>query len=378
MKKITTLMIVLAGSLYCQAQELASWTAAPSNPWNQTWAPTTTASNVTVSNFTRGPQTNASGSSASGGWGGSGGWSTAPEDGNLNGCFYFTIKATSGYRVSLSGIPVIATRRSGQGPTGATILYSINGGASYTTIGTISTTSSSGAGSNSSNSTIGDLSAIGDLQNVPATTSITIKIVPSSGNNWYIMATGGGFVLNGAATPMPLPVTLRAFSARYADGKALLSWETAMEENVAHFEIERSSDALSFTQAGLVKAANIPAGNLYHYAEAGEAGRQYYRLKTVDRDGRYSYSKVIPLVLPEPGAGIVLQQNPAGLQLSLSLKGKAGYRICDLKGTVLRSGNLESGPDNKATISLETLSPGLYLLRLQTATGTTSLKFIKE
>lgn len=372
-------MMVLAGSLlYCQAQQLVAWTTAPPNPWNQTWAPTTTASDVTVSSFTRGPLTNASGSSASGGWGGSGGWSTSPEAGNLNGCFYFTIKAGNGYRVSLSGIPVMATRRSGQGPTGATILYSINGGASYTSIGTISTTSSSGGGSNSSNSTIGDLSSIDDLQNVPSTVSITIKIVPSSGNNWYIMATGGGFVLNGAVTPAPLPVTLRAFSARYADGKALLSWETAMEENVAHFEIERSNDALSFARTGLVKAANTPAGNLYRYAEPGEGGRQYYRLKTVDRDGRYSYSRVVPLVLPEPGAGIALQQNPVGQQLNFSLKGKAGYSICDLKGTVHRSGNVEGSPDNKATINLEALPPGLYLLRLQTATGNTSLKFIKE
>lgn len=93
-----------------------------------------------------------------------------------------------------------------------------------------------------------------------------------------------------------IPITLVQFSARSFGTYNEVQWKTTNEQNVSHFEIECSTDAVNYINAGSVNAVNLPLGNNYSYRHSfTQNTRLFYRLKTVDQDGSLSYSPVIEL-----------------------------------------------------------------------------------
>jgi hypothetical protein len=93
----------------------------------------------------------------------------------------------------------------------------------------------------------------------------------------------------------PLPVRLVDFTSQCDQGVARLHWSTASEENNEKFIIERSVDGLKFESAGEI-AGNGNSKELINYTYedlSSYDGTSYYRLKQVDYDGQYEYSKII-------------------------------------------------------------------------------------
>lgn len=184
--------------------QLLTWDASsngggPSGFGISPWAPATINQNITTSGLIRGGSIQTGGSAASGAWGGSGGWAAngATSDNNS---FHFTVVANSGYNVSLSSITT-ATRRSGSGPAGHTLYYSVNGGA-FTSAGTVQTTSASGT-TGTSNSI--SLSGVAALQSVPPGTVIKFRINPinpdGSGGTYYLTGNVNALRVNGTVSP---------------------------------------------------------------------------------------------------------------------------------------------------------------------------------
>ena len=88
-----------------------------------------------------------------------------------------------------------------------------------------------------------------------------------------------------------LPVTLTKFSAQKLEEKINLSWTTTSEKNFDQFEVQKSSNAKSFETIANIKGKNA---GIYNYLDpAPWAGNNYYRLKSVDLDGTYAYSRTI-------------------------------------------------------------------------------------
>ena len=128
----------------------------------------------------------------------------------------------------------------------------------------------------------------------------------------------GGF----PAIITPLPVTLVAFSGKWAGNAAELSWATASEEFSSHFVVERATDsslagAGAFRAVGRVEAAGHSQGEQHYQLHDREAralnGKVlYYRLRQVDIDGQESFSPVVTLSVRR-GAAPQLQvfPNPA-------------------------------------------------------------------
>jgi Secretion system C-terminal sorting domain len=109
-----------------------------------------------------------------------------------------------------------------------------------------------------------------------------------------------------------LPISLTGFSGKEINSQVQLTWETGSEINSDAFIIERSTDGTAFTAIADIKAANNTAAALnYSYTDKGPAsGNNYYRLKMMDKDGRFEYSKV--LVINGLAAGVVsVYPNPA-------------------------------------------------------------------
>lgn len=94
-----------------------------------------------------------------------------------------------------------------------------------------------------------------------------------------------------------LPVNWLSFNGKLIHGAVQLDWSTASEKNNAHFEIQRSADAVNFFSIGTVAASSNPnIVNNYQYTDAFPlAGVSYYKLKQVDLDGKYSFSSIIQI-----------------------------------------------------------------------------------
>ena len=115
-------------------------------------------------------------------------------------------------------------------------------------------------------------------------------------------------------TRTPLPIELLSFDVTNAKDKVVLNWTTASETNNDYFQVERSLDALHWNVLDTLDGAGVSQELIsYEYADLlPYHGRNYYRLKQVDFDGKFDYSSVKSMVFdygstlfPNPTTGIV-------------------------------------------------------------------------
>ncbi|MCB0518455.1 MAG: T9SS type A sorting domain-containing protein [Lewinellaceae bacterium] len=180
-----------------------------------------------------------------------------------------------------------------------------------------------------------------------------------------------------------LPIELTSFYARPLNATdAKLDWETASELNSSHFEVERSTDGKNWQQVGKVAAAGFSQQN-HSYSlidekvfEPGESSLSvfYYRLKMLDLDGSFTYSKVREVHFDRAGGLVVgeLFPNPAerghvAFQLPLYTEQEASLRLTvfDVRGSVvgLFETDLAAG-EQLAGFDLGQLAAGVYHIRV--------------
>jgi hypothetical protein len=117
-----------------------------------------------------------------------------------------------------------------------------------------------------------------------------------------------------------LPLTLISFTGDAMGNNISLKWKTAQEENTSEFDIERSIDGISFGLAGKVAAAGSGANNYSFDDKQSFNGVNYYRLKMKDRDGSFTYSRVIQVTVVDKLKGVVITPVPATTKISISIK----------------------------------------------------------
>lgn len=112
----------------------------------------------------------------------------------------------------------------------------------------------------------------------------------------------------------PLPVNLTYFTAKNEENAVRLQWQSASEENFQAYQIERSSDARQFASIGRIEAKGSLKGlTSYAYVDAempADATTLYYRLKMLDRDGTFAYSKIQAVQRKITTLGLSVEVNP--------------------------------------------------------------------
>ncbi|RYY30672.1 MAG: hypothetical protein EOO04_04220 [Chitinophagaceae bacterium] len=166
-----------------------------------------------------------------------------------------------------------------------------------------------------------------------------------------------------------LPLQLLNFSAVKLNGGTLLKWTTTNEVNVSHHEPQRSNDGLSFATIGTLPGRNSQGIGAYELQDLKVlTGTTYYRLRSVDRDGRSTLSKIIT-VSPEGSESENLTiVNPAFKTIqgfTNNLNGAFQYQLKTISGQSVQQGIVVI---NGAGLNIA-LSPsvhkGMYLLSLQ-------------
>jgi hypothetical protein len=170
----------------------------------------------------------------------------------------------------------------------------------------------------------------------------------------------------------PLPIVLISFKAiaETTDGQVRLQWITASEENNDYFVIERSKNAQEFEEIDRINGEGTTSLTTTYSLvdEKPLAGISYYRLKQVDIDGRFSYSKSVSVTLET--SGIVISPNPVtGKQFTISWASEVNetdVAIFNQLGQQVYAQKIEGGDRKEYTIVVgEKLTGGVYLLKIQ-------------
>ena len=201
---------------------------------------------------------------------------------------------------------------------------------------------------------------------------------------------GGTFSiqLNGTA----LPIQLSNFIGKKIGDKNVLNWTTQAEQNSKGFAMERSADGINFSPISFVNSKSnggfSTATLQYQFNDVNPfGGNNYYRLKQTDRDGSFSYSKVVLLKGNKPS---ILQlssvyPNPVRAMLNVVISSPSVENIklviTDLSGRQIMQQSFKMiGGDNNIQLPVNSLSRGSYLVKAICLNGceTTVQKFVKE
>ncbi len=177
-----------------------------------------------------------------------------------------------------------------------------------------------------------------------------------------------------------LPVEFASFTATANAGKALLKWTTATEINNDHFDIERSKDGIVFEQIGTVKSMGSPSSaSAYSFTDALPfLKNNYYRLKQVDKDGKFDYSATrlvkfdgrdMVSIYPSPAKDHITIQNLTGRPIKQ-------ISIYTAEGKLLY-GNSAVNVDTY-WVDVSAFAVGLYIVKVSDGEKSSSSKFSKN
>jgi hypothetical protein len=165
------------------------------------------------------------------------------------------------------------------------------------------------------------------------------------------------------------PVIITKFVGSLVKGNAVLYWSTSLEINSKKYVIEKSADGRNFSAIGEVAAAGGSTSTIsYSFTDNNTtAGGSFYRLKIVDIDDTYEYTKVVYINNGKGGTAISkIFPNPftSDIQIigiSSSDLTRANVRVFNAQGQEV---NYAITGANSIAVS-ETAPRGVYILRVK-------------
>lgn len=215
-------------------------------------------------------------------------------------------------------------------------------------------------------------------QNQPKV-QVRIMITNATGGNEWLGIDDisfGGYYL--------LPIKLHSFLAVEKNNSVVLSWNAATENTMEHFEIERSVDGM-----GYIKLADIFAKGTgthdYSFTDLVPVnGTGYYRLKLINRDGSYFYSKTVTAeYLPKDVVINRLYPAVAGSKINLAITANkdlpALLQIQNAQGAIIKNSSVKlAAGSNSIPVDVSNLPGGNYFIRLNVNGNSFTQRFIKQ
>ncbi len=209
------------------------------------------------------------------------------------------------------------------------------------------------------------------------------KVVPLQlTGDYYIRWTtfnyvSGGFYIDDVLLDDVVPVELTSFAALVSGKSVLLSWTTATELNNSGFDIERKSASTGWQKIAFVQGnGTTTQPKSYSFSDRNLVDGKYsYRLKQVDYDGTYEYSKVVEVSIVSAVVNqFELSQNypnpfnpTTTISFTLPDAGNVKLSVYNLLGQevqILVNGFMESG-SHSVNFDASNLNSGIYLYKLE-------------
>ena len=167
-----------------------------------------------------------------------------------------------------------------------------------------------------------------------------------------------------------LPIKLTSFNGRLqTDNSVTLDWSSSIEWNSYEYEVQRSVDGKSFEKVADLKAAGSSNSEVkYKITDLlPTSGAYFYRLKQIDIDGRFEYSKFV-YVNSKKGAGIVTKVFPNPFTSEVQLIGATSadmapgnIKVFNITGQMIKFRIVGAN-----AIAIDDSSPkGLYIIKVK-------------
>jgi IgA Peptidase M64/Secretion system C-terminal sorting domain len=190
----------------------------------------------------------------------------------------------------------------------------------------------------------------------------------------YLPAAGYVFSQTWTITKGVLPLEWLSFEAKRVQNQALLTWQTAQEENVSYFDVQKSFDGKNFQSIGRVKAQNRLSKSEYLFTDNQPVrGAIYYRLQQFDSDGKSSFSPIRTL---EKSDKFFYKISPNPVSDAVNISGNTDYRtemkieIYNEIGSRIYDFDLKNVENEyQHTISVSHLPNGVYVVVLNLPNG---------
>ncbi|OQP56924.1 hypothetical protein A3860_10125 [Niastella vici] len=209
------------------------------------------------------------------------------------------------------------------------------------------------------------------------------NIVRNSTDN-LITTTISGIALNELtlvnAAQGPLPLVWLEITAQRRNNAVQISWQTADETNCAGYQVEKSSNGINWNNLGAaLNAHNTTGPNNYNQVDATlPTAISFYRVRQLDLDGRYSYSKTVS-VKNDQSNGIWLYPIPANDVLTVVSGNQPlkGVNIYTSAGSLAASAQLQQAVSY--SMNIQQLAAGNYTaLIILNDNSTITKNFIKR
>ena len=274
------------------------------------------------------------------------GWNS--NDIDLNNYFTFTLTPNAGRRINFSSF-VYTGQKGTDGPDMFAFRSSADGFANNIGVATETGTTISLTAAPYQNITLG----------------ITFRFYAWNAKTPLKDYSINNFTFNGTVA---LPIELLSFSGKVEKLTTRLFFSTATEVDNDYFSIERSTNSRDFSEIGQVKGAGTSyVPQAYTYTDANPLpGKNYYRLRQVDFDGRFSYSPVITATFGEAHQ-MTLAPLPATQTLNIQFQTPSNeggsWQVFDMSGRRLLSGEILAETVEQP-VNIAKLPVGAYVLRL--------------
>lgn len=187
-----------------------------------------------------------------------------------------------------------------------------------------------------------------------------------------------------------LPVKLASFTATLnSANKAKLDWTTTSEINVSHFVVERSTNGTDFTDAAIV-FANGGMSDKTDYTYTDDLGHitatiVYYRLRSVDNDGKVQYSETRIIRISnkkESELKILAYPNPVVNELRVTLPAnwqnkQVIYEVFQVSGQLVQRTQTANSSQTES-LRFSSYAPGIYIVKVSCEGMSTQQRIVKQ
>ncbi len=166
----------------------------------------------------------------------------------------------------------------------------------------------------------------------------------------------------------PLPVELFSFTASKLDEEVDLEWMTASEDKNRGFYIERKNAISDWTQIGFVEGRGTTSDfSTYDFMDRSPStGFNYYRLKQMDFDSSFEYSKIRVVEFESRGNTVSVFPNPTSDVVNIQLDeniNEGSLQLFDQLGRLVMQERFGESEYLK-TISLNQFPEGVYTINI--------------
>ncbi len=183
-----------------------------------------------------------------------------------------------------------------------------------------------------------------------------------------------------------LPVRYLSFKGARVDKQNRLNWTTTAETDNTGFEVQRSLDGQHYEKLDFVPSIFTGANSTYSYSDPQSDNRvSYYRLKQIDKNGKFSYSTIV-IIKSNEGSNIELSAiypNPVSADLNLKVNAlnadKLAIVITDAAGKTVANyhASVTAGMNN-FEYNVSNLRAGSYYIKLIGTEGSTQTQLFEK